>query len=74
MKKNQWVTLSAVLIFTGFYLFGLTKFFDYVISREINVWIQIPSSMAVLIFSIWYIRYLFRKTINFLTEKTENND
>jgi hypothetical protein len=74
MKNNKWAIITAVLVFTGFYLFGLTKFFDYVINREVSVWIQIPTSLAVLIFSIWYIQYLVGKAIKFLTEKTENND
>jgi len=56
-----WTLISGIVYFSVATLFG-----EYVISREVPVWIQLPGLILMGVYTIWQVRYVAKYFINLL--------
>jgi hypothetical protein len=67
ISSNGWMVLASTII----YISVLTMIFEYVISREFPVFLQIVSMFFLVFYSVFQIKTIGVYVINLLTKKEE---
>ena len=65
LSSNGWMVLASTII----YISVLTMIFEYVISREFPVFLQIVSMFFLVFYSVFQIKTLGLYVINLFTKK-----
>ena len=67
LSSNGWLVLASTII----YISVLTMVFEYVISRECPVFLQMITVFFVLFYTVFQLKTIARYFINLLTKKEE---
>jgi hypothetical protein len=65
LSSNGWMVLASTII----YISVLTMIFEYVISREFPVFLQIVSMFFLVFYSVFQLKTIGLYVINLLTKK-----
>ncbi len=67
LSSNGWMVLASTIV----YISVLTIFFEYVISREFPVFLQIISVFFVLFYTVFQLKTIAKYVINLFNFKEE---
>lgn len=67
LSSNGWLVLASTII----YISVLTMVFEYVISRECPMFLQMITVFFVLFYTVFQLKTIARYFINLLTKKEE---
>ncbi len=70
ISSNGWMVLASTII----YISVLTMIFEYVISREFPVFLQIVSMFFLVFYSVFQIKTIGLYVINLLTKKEKEEE
>lgn len=67
LSSNGWLVLASTIV----YISVLTMVFEYVISRECPMFLQMITVFFVLFYTVFQLKTIARYFINLLTKKEE---
>jgi len=67
LSSNGWLVLASTIV----YISVLTVIFEYVISREFPVFLQIITVFFALFYTVFQLKTIASYLINFFTKKEE---
>ena len=73
MFKVERLGMWGVAVLTVIYLIIINVFFEYIINREVNLWIQIVSLFMALGYTVFMIKLIVNLVYN-LVKKEEKDD